>query len=1243
QEDKYKVAGAFKLVHVSDKNVNVGLIVLNGKAIPSAEIENLKAIYAKAGVTLTITQQGTVTYLKDKITTGDSELLNYYTDDEKEINAQVSALPNYNKQSYYIIYSDKLSSSNIQGFMPLGGQFGYVFSGTNTSAHELGHGVFALEHPFANEGDKGKTPFLMDYGSGTTLSHIDWAQINNPKLKFYGFQGDSQGELVKGVYYDPAGFPIELNLDYKGIVSVNQIDNSLFPNGALGGWIENGETWQAKIENGKFKGYYSGDKYYTRTSSLANKEITLTSQHYDGNCEVTYFTNKYTFSNNPPEKAIYDIGINVLENPIFNEGTKVTKLNIENCNAITCGVSTMKSENINKVLKAVTECSSSFDNNLIFSESELRSQLCAEDRYKIIKCLLSGTVVDNDNENTIIKIIDTTPKEQASQLLKYIGDDSTGLLKHIQNDFQLGNYTEVYVKLMKLFYEGSDPNIINNEIRRIENLYNSITQNGTKKISFSDLSKVNTIIWLNKGVLERLSEFDLNYFAYKDEETKISDNGEISFEIEWTTFMLSHGSVKYENLKPFAILKTILENDEAILNAKKGDVIYLPAFFMSYLVHEKFKREAVDAVNVGIILGTLGSGALAQGGATSAWATFDVAYAATALTVDSFRNQICSTSEGKVFLEGWETFNKAFVLYAALKLSVATFEGTVNTFKNVWNTYKNSKGFINFKQLNPAAAVRLEEEITVLFNEATTSVNSGKTLQVFENTAGGIKFTPNATGTAVSVENGALTVIKNCTKEGRISSTYNSPKFSSSFDGNAALKLDLYPELKVVTNVETKVIQMPKSNPATGYIEASENATNLVSYNLNYYKGIQGTIQLIIAREQSSTAKAQVVYAAPETAKKLKENEEDNGKCTIYDKFGQPTCYKFKTLLTETNDKSGVDKLYNGLLQTNVNAVVDGVIALNTDAKIFLNDIQQTNATISGKIPQYSKNTITTWDVLHDNKKQFARKDWTTLVELNKLNNEVRTQIIKFSDATSTTSTLKEFTADLEKVNGFSDFLNNHPQFARGFVGHKQDPLYKAEDYELLTPESIEEIPLDNNLITTINDWLKYSKDDANRRNYFKMGNDFEDFIEEQLKQPTSDVYLALREKFGKDSDGTYDLDKRSIFKQVQFCINGSTDCTKEGEYFIADFVFVREIQIGNTIVLNIRVADTKLSSKTNFTDNQKKANEMTDFYVKSIRPKALIKGALINSLSDGKPVKKTGKITKIYSNGSGGYGNITE
>jgi len=139
---------------------------------------------------------------------------------------------------------------------------------------------------------------------------------------------------------------------------------------------------------------------------------------------------------------------------------------------------------------------------------------------------------------------------------------------------------------------------------------------------------------------------------------------------------------------------------------------------MPFLVNEKFNKEAADAVNVAVIIGTAGSGALAEGGATAAWATFDIAFSATALTVDSYKTQIGGTEAGKTFLQGWETFNKVFLAYMVLKLSAATFKVSVNTFKTSWQSYKTSGGFINFKSLNPSAAGRLENEMETLFKEA---------------------------------------------------------------------------------------------------------------------------------------------------------------------------------------------------------------------------------------------------------------------------------------------------------------------------------------------------------------------------------------------------------------------------------------------------------------------------------------------------------------------------------------------
>lgn len=90
--------------------------------------------------------------------------------------------------------------------MRLNGQFGYVFNSADdkTPAHELGHGIFRLEHPFETYNtSESSTNLLMDYGSGTVLNHLDWKQINDPAFKLYAFQSQSSGELAGGFGVSP--------------------------------------------------------------------------------------------------------------------------------------------------------------------------------------------------------------------------------------------------------------------------------------------------------------------------------------------------------------------------------------------------------------------------------------------------------------------------------------------------------------------------------------------------------------------------------------------------------------------------------------------------------------------------------------------------------------------------------------------------------------------------------------------------------------------------------------------------------------------------------------------------------------------------------------------------------------------------------------------------------------------------------------------------------------------------------
>ena len=120
--------------------------------------------------------------------------LSTYSPEQNAVIAKFTTNRKPKENTYYIFLVN--DGTGNHGYMRLGGQYGFVY-GTNarTIAHELGHGIFKLEHPFKGKNaDKGKTSALMDYNQGQDFFYRDWKQINDPKVKLYAFQGQGEGE-----------------------------------------------------------------------------------------------------------------------------------------------------------------------------------------------------------------------------------------------------------------------------------------------------------------------------------------------------------------------------------------------------------------------------------------------------------------------------------------------------------------------------------------------------------------------------------------------------------------------------------------------------------------------------------------------------------------------------------------------------------------------------------------------------------------------------------------------------------------------------------------------------------------------------------------------------------------------------------------------------------------------------------------------------------------------------------------
>ena len=204
QGKKYQIAGVFNLVHLSPKTAKVVLVPTAENL--SIDTDRVKAIYSKIGVTLDITWAAPfdiTPYLSDGVLeTKDvfGDLTDYSLSQQKIINAY-KATGEVANDTYYVFITNAKSNTGQGGYMALGGQFGFVFDQTaRTLAHELGHGIFKLAHPFKKK-QQGNVPSLMDYTSDEDLLFADWKQINDPAFKVGIFQGQKDGLRVSEKYF----------------------------------------------------------------------------------------------------------------------------------------------------------------------------------------------------------------------------------------------------------------------------------------------------------------------------------------------------------------------------------------------------------------------------------------------------------------------------------------------------------------------------------------------------------------------------------------------------------------------------------------------------------------------------------------------------------------------------------------------------------------------------------------------------------------------------------------------------------------------------------------------------------------------------------------------------------------------------------------------------------------------------------------------------------------------------------
>lgn len=232
KKGKTQTLGKLGVVSYPKQNRTITLVTVDGTPPDLASVEEgLNRIYNPYGVSITVNSDNCLKGNKEwdadrdgRLNLNGSGFFSKETDEMKALRKLYQQTSDrYDRNSYYIFVVDKAIAGNepdselaVQGDMPRGKQFGYIFTQevSNTPrliAHELGHGIFTLRHSFDvnYSGDKFKatTSNLMDYNNGEELAVWQWNILANPAPLTW-FDSEEDDKLVtykKQIYGQSSG------------------------------------------------------------------------------------------------------------------------------------------------------------------------------------------------------------------------------------------------------------------------------------------------------------------------------------------------------------------------------------------------------------------------------------------------------------------------------------------------------------------------------------------------------------------------------------------------------------------------------------------------------------------------------------------------------------------------------------------------------------------------------------------------------------------------------------------------------------------------------------------------------------------------------------------------------------------------------------------------------------------------------------------------------------------------------
>lgn len=318
------------------------------------------------------------------------------------------------------------------------------------------------------------------------------------------------------------------------------------------------------------------------------------------------------------------------------------------------------------------------------------------ERLQLIRQIADGTLVGDEDEETLIRLLATTPQGDQPAMIQGLKSDGGSLLKKLESVIDGAESKEYYAVLRTLVFGAMKPEDAQAKMF------------GAKEFP-----------WADPGLIKAIYHVRFYY-----ETVEYTEEGKLRV-VYWVNLGPMGMKTTEQVLDPDEIICVRFFMDEDFANAKEGENLYMPAANLLAFKHEQFSREVSLVVDVGL-LAAGGVGLAAKGTRLAkAIAVLDTTLAAASLAINSFRSDIAASDGGKTFLRAWDTVNTLIAVYGLARVVVKLPE----TFKNLRQAYTTFRAGAD--KIDPVNLKQLETEAEALFGKADAAA--------FENEVAGLR------------------------------------------------------------------------------------------------------------------------------------------------------------------------------------------------------------------------------------------------------------------------------------------------------------------------------------------------------------------------------------------------------------------------------------------------------------------------------------------------------------------------